>query len=306
MKGLTPAKLLRAILATALVMAALVGIVVTFFPDLTTQVMGYDMRYRLQKGEESDLALVLKLTRASEIIGEGVKPSDQIPGDILPLNIRLYEKIQSPGRETNIDYEVREMRREETGKGMKGKLGAEPFTLRVPVRGGISEVTRMGTAKDEIMMNGNFGQFGLLMWPLMPSERLREDTKPWSGAFPIKMDILGEEIEVTHRLEYQLDGFKRFKGKDYAHITFDGYLDPKPLKAGLKVTGQGTMKGLALIDLATTRNTLAAYNIKQDYLLELKGARYRFYEDQDLQFFRGKTPEEVQSTLQGPSPSPEP
>lgn len=298
-------KLLRALLITAVIMAGLVGALLTFFPDLSAQLLGYDLRPQLKAGQESDLALQLKLTRGGEIIGEDVKPSKQIPADVLPVAIRLYEKVQSPGRETNIDYEVREMRREETGTGMKGKLGTEAFTLRVPVRGGVSEVIRTGTARDEILQNGNLGQFGLLMWPLLPKERLREDTRPWSGAFSFKMKILDEEIEVTHRLEYKLDSFKHLKGKDYAYITFQGYIDPKPVKPGIVVTGQGTMQGWALIDLASKRNTVATYKVVQDYLLELKGARYRFYEEQDLQFFRGKSPEEVQNELrEQPSPSP--
>ncbi len=305
-KALTPIRILQAVLITGLILLIILGIVFALFPDLSAQVFGYDLHHRLKAGDESDLALTLDLTRGGEIIGEGVHPSSQIPADQLQVSIRLYEKVQKPGREATIDYEVREMRRDKTGEGMKGKLGTEPFTMRVPARGGVTELQRTGMAKDEILQNSNLFQIGLAMWPLLPAGRLTDSTPGWSGAFTCKTVILGEEMDLTHRLDYKLNGFKHLNGRDYALLDFSGYIDPRPLKGELRVTGQGTMRGQALIDLQSTRNVFSNCLLVQDYLLELKGARYRFFEQQDIKFYRGKSPEEVTEELRGASPSPSP
>lgn len=283
-------KKLRALLITALIMLVLTGVVLTFLPNLREQLFGYALYHHLKVGEENDLALTLDLTRGSEILGEGVKPSDQLRGDRLQVAIRLYEKVESTGREENLRYEVREMRREKLGVGMPGVLGTEPFSLRVPARGGVISILRPDPAKNEILTDANLEQFGLLIWPMLPEHRIKTDSRNWSGSYTFKTSILGEELELTHRLSGKLLNIEPHNGKDYAVIEFEGYIDATPTRGEMKVTGQGKVLGKAMIDLETGRNVLGAYNLTQDYLLELKGARYRWFENQDLKFFQGQTP----------------
>lgn len=293
-------KILRALLLTALIMLIAIGLVLTFFPDLKEQVLGYSLVHRLKAGDQSDVALTVQLARGGEIVGEEVKLGSQVPAEGLQVNIRMVETVQATGREEMVLYDIKEMRRDKVGEGMKGVLGTEPFSLRVPAHGGVSAILRSGTAKNEILSDMNYQEFGLLLWPMLPAKRIKPASRHFSGSFKFKTTLLQtEELELDHRLNGELVKIQSVQGQDYAQLDYEGYIDPTPVKGETKVTGQGTIAGSVLIDMQTGRVGYGNFIFKHDYLLELKGARYRWVEQVDVKFYRGGA-----SPLPSASPGP--
>ncbi|MCE7871938.1 hypothetical protein DYH09_16385 [bacterium CPR1] len=304
MNRIQPIRVLRALLLTVLVMVTLMGLLLTFVPNLREELIGHTLRHRLKAGEEGDVALTMVLTRGQEIVGEA-RPSDQLRGEQLQINIRLYESVESTGREESIRYEVREMRSEQLSAGIRGVLGKERFTLRIPARGGLVSVLRSGASKQDVLADSNLGQFSLLLWPTLPDQRITAKDARWSDKIILSRKLLTEELRLVHKLDFKLIRMEERQGKDYALIEFSGYIDPEMVTGEMKPAGQGKVVGRSMIDMATGRAVLGAYDLRQDYLLELKGARYRWFEHQDLKFYRGKTPDELEAELlSSPSPSP--
>ncbi len=304
MKRIQPIRVLRSVLLSVLIMVTLMGLLLTFVPNLREELLGYSLRHRLKAGEEGDVALTLVLTRGQEILGDA-RPSDQLRGEQMQINIRLYENVESTGREESIRYEVREMRSEQLSAGIRGVLGKERFTLRIPARGGLVSVVRSESSKQDVLSDSNLGQISLLIWPSLPDKRITVRDARWSDKIILQRKILTEELKLVHKLDYKLVRMEERNGKDYALIEFSGYIDPESITGEMKPAGQGKVVGRSMLDLSTGRAVLGAYDLRQDYLLELKGARYRWFEHQDLKFYRGKTPDELEDDLlASPSPSP--
>lgn len=304
MKRIQPIRVLRSLLLSVLIMVTLMGLLLTFVPNLREELLGYSLRHRLKAGEEGDVALTLTLTRGQEILGDA-RPSDQLRGEQMQINIRLYENVESTGREESIRYEVREMRSEQLSAGIRGVLGKERFTLRIPARGGLISVVRSESSKQDVLSDSNLGQISLLIWPSLPDKRITIKDARWSDKIILQRKILTEELRLVHKLDYKLVRMEERNGKDYALIEFSGYIDPESITGEMKPAGQGKVVGRSMLDLSTGRAVLGAYDLRQDYLLELKGARYRWFEHQDLKFYRGKTSDELEDDLlASPSPSP--
>ncbi|MEW6279133.1 MAG: hypothetical protein AB1758_10945, partial [Candidatus Eremiobacterota bacterium] len=267
------------------ILALIGGGAILFSPDLRMQVMGARLTHRVQAGDEGDVSFTATLTRGRELLGSGEAAAEPSLQEHIQLNFTLHEKVQSAGREEALEYSMRSMRSEQLNAEAKRILSHERFLLRVAQAGGLVDLSRPADASRDVLGDSALSQLFLGIWlPLSPSW-VRPGKSQWSAAVNLDSEPLaGEKVRLQHRLDIRFSSIEERAGKRLALLDYAGTIAP----TGEGVTGQGRILGKSLVDLETGTALVGSMLLEQDVRLEDPelGVTYRFYEHQDVKFWR--------------------
>ncbi len=273
---------------------------IVMIPALRLEVLGTSLRYHLEPGKISRVAVLVNLERGQEIVGEDTDPNSDPPiqedhqaGYVMEEEVKLVEG------EPVLTYRLTELRSEQWD-WTKGSLGGARFDLRLFPNGLPNSLERSIPKESALTDPTVVEPLFAMLWPRLPSGLVKAEGRQWNGQLTVETQpsLLEKPIGLEHNLVYEVRKFQPTSGGKVAAVHCRGNVRHE----SQGVTAEGMLEGACLVDPATGLTTGADYRLQQRIRVKLDNLpEYRWFQAQSVQMWR--VPEENE-VAEGEQPKP--